>query len=141
MRSEEIRALMSPVVTEIYDRGDVGLSSVNRERLQDLGFCRRSFNGAESSEIWVREIPNTFRFPRYIAVCTGDDDTGFLFGITDHLLSRQGWKAEEFGNFCYTASFRRPDGTYDDSDVIHFIDDLVSRMIDDGAIELEVMPC
>lgn len=39
------------------------------------------------------------------------------------------------------ASFRRPDGTYDDSDVIHSIDALVNRMIDDGAIELEVMPC
>lgn len=63
MKSEEIRALMSPVVAEIYNRGDVGLSLVDRERLQDLGFCRRSFNGAESSEIWVREIPNTFRFP------------------------------------------------------------------------------
>ncbi|TQS80266.1 MAG: hypothetical protein A3205_05825 [Methanomassiliicoccales archaeon Mx-03] len=140
MRPAEIRALMSSRVAGLYDIGSVYFSHVNRERLSELGFRRKTFPGAEKNEIWILPLPETFRFPRYIAVYVGDDLMGILYGITDHLLSRQGWKAEHFRDFCYTASFRNPRGEEGFPEIIGTIDGILSKMLEEGAVELEEDP-
>ena len=138
MRSDEILAILSPEVGQMFKDGMVYISGIRRNRLRELGWSPIHLPMAERSEIWHRVVPGCFRFPHYLAVLISDDESGdgILYGIQDHLLSRLGWKGWQFSDFVDRVGFRDPEGNDGNPDAVRWIDHAVREAIGQGAFRI-----
>ncbi len=125
---------MTPADRELYDRGDLLISSCDIDVLRSMGF--RKWNNPVTPFVYICEIPDTHRFRNHLAV--GGMDEPRVFGLVTGLMSTAGYKAFEFKDFCDRVYFRKPNGDYDNDLAVRHVMDLVHRMIDSGAIKLEV---
>lgn len=106
------------------------LEKVDIELLKSLGFKKSNYNW--TYDVYCIEVPNCFRFHRYLAVYAGQRPE--LFGFGEGYMSHDGPKDMDMPRFVSDVDFRDANGNDGNEVGVQFIKDTVEKMISTGAI-------
>jgi hypothetical protein len=106
------------------------LETVDIKLLKDLGFKKSTYPWAD--DVYCIEVPNCFRFDRYLAIYMSKKPQ--LFGFGTGYASHAGPKDMEMPRFVSDVHFRDANGNDGNEVGVQFIKDTVEKMISSGAI-------